>query len=155
MAAATPIRTLPITNAAIAVFLVLCLLYMNPAVTTKELPIRKLASSPMPPVDDENNCNRFLISSIIKPTNGPYANAPINAGRSDRSNLAKEGDIGAEDYLLNFLNLLIDSIRTHKEDCRRSQRSHRVHCPDRIPRRSGYLQSDTGPLQSGLRCTFP
>lgn len=50
-------------------------------------------NSPTPPVLDEKSCNPFLISSITTPTIGPNANAPIRAGKSDRSSFTKDGAI--------------------------------------------------------------
>ena len=54
----------------------------------------KLANSPTPPVEVERNCNAFLTSSITTPRSGPKAKAPMRAGKSDKSILAKEGDSG-------------------------------------------------------------
>jgi hypothetical protein len=66
-------------------------LYIKPAAITYDVPIRKLASSPIPPVDVDRSCNIFFINSIITPVTGPNANAPISAGKSDRSIRANDG----------------------------------------------------------------
>lgn len=50
-----------------------------------------MANSPIPPVDVDRSCNIFFISSIITPVTGPNANAPISAGKSDRSIRANDG----------------------------------------------------------------
>ncbi|GAB5081531.1 hypothetical protein Osc1_07040 [Hominimerdicola sp. 21CYCFAH17_S] len=42
----------------------------------------------------ERSCKAFLASSIISPDNGPKANAPIKAGKSDKPNRANDGDSG-------------------------------------------------------------
>lgn len=59
------------------------------------LPIRKLASSPIPPVFVFISCKLFLIASTVTPANGDMVNAAINAGVSDKSIFAKEGDSGS------------------------------------------------------------
>lgn len=54
----------------------------------------KLASSPVPPVEVAGSCRTFLTNSIRIPVSGPYAKAPINAGKSDKSIRANDGDKG-------------------------------------------------------------
>ena len=48
----------------------------------------------MPPVEVEKSCKAFFTSSIRTPANGPKAKAPIKAGKSEKSILAKGGDSG-------------------------------------------------------------
>ena len=48
----------------------------------------------MPPVEVVISCKAFLTSSISRPESGPKANAPMSAGKSDKSIFAKDGDSG-------------------------------------------------------------
>ena len=95
MAAATkPLKILPIRHPKIADFFVLFLWYRREAGTIRELPITKLASSPIPPVEVDVNCKKFLMNSIVMPLIGPYAKPPKKAGISEKSNFANEGERG-------------------------------------------------------------
>lgn len=66
-------------------------LIISPAGSTKAHPKIKLDSSPTPPVCVLKRLIRFLIRQTITPLNGPYANAAISAGSSEKSILIKLG----------------------------------------------------------------
>ena len=64
---------------------------MPPATAVITAPRMKLEISPTPKLWEAIECRRFLMSSIRIPATGPYAKAPIRAGRSEKSNLIKVG----------------------------------------------------------------
>ena len=53
------------------------------------------AISPTPPVVlPETACNKFLITTTIKPATGPIDNPPNTATISDKSSFKNDGNIG-------------------------------------------------------------
>ena len=71
----------------------------------------KLESSPTNILFETIRCNKFLIRQIITPLTGPNAKVPINAGRSEKSNLMKSGMIigsGISKYIK--INAIAESI---------------------------------------------
>lgn len=89
------IAIMPASIPRIAFFLVLFLIYIIEAGTTKKLPTIKLDNSPTPPVfvPSIRRLRRFLSSSISTPATGPSAKPPNRAGKSPRSISKKAGKL--------------------------------------------------------------